>query len=237
MERGKWLVELHRKLWGRKNIRDQIFRSIEVTEDNFWELQKQLQSANKDRDGEEYEASNVLDTKLKFLHALPSNRLSSHVLPPDVEYSELLRSFESMDTSDPSSTLPAGADMVNTARASNPPANPSGSDGDDSMDIDHIIDHNFKTDSDLVLPERTPADFSNPPPIFPYTIHCMDLSDLKLERFNRLPPLTLIRDEWRSILDCVNDVHKRFKGLQGSILITGQPGIGKYHSIITCHLI
>jgi hypothetical protein len=232
----EWLVELHGKLWGKKHLRDQIFRSVKVTEDDFCELQRQLEMANPDRNGNSYEAHNVLTIKLEFLQKLQSMPFSSHLLPPGDEYSELRSSFVSMNTSDPSSRLPAStsADIVN---ASTPLANPcSGSDGDDTMDIDDI-NPDSETGSDLVFLERILADFSNGIPIFPCTINYMDLSVLDLKNCHRLLPLTLIRDEWKSILDCVDDVHKSDKGLQGSFLITGQPGIGKYYSTITCHLI
>ena len=61
--------------------------------------------------------------------------------------------------------------------------------------------------------------------IFPYTIWYVDLTVLKLEGL-RVPPLMLFRNEWGTMIDLFNE---REKGIRGSAVFTGQPGIGEHH--------
>jgi hypothetical protein len=73
--------------------------------------------------------------------------------------------------------------------------------------------------------------------IFPCTIRYMDLTCLNLRHFNRVSQVLLIRDEWDAVVDIFN---KRKTGIQGSALLTGQPGTGKYYYgpwISVCKLI
>jgi hypothetical protein len=59
---------------------------------------------------------------------------------------------------------------------------------------------------------------------FPCTILYMDLTHLNIP-ITRCEPLMLIRNEWRFMVDIFN---KRKKGIRGSAIFTGQPGIGEY---------
>ena len=61
--------------------------------------------------------------------------------------------------------------------------------------------------------------------IFPCTIQYTDLTFLKLKHLNHVPHLTLIHDEWRTVVHIFN---KRRRGIQGSTAFTGQPGTGEH---------
>ena len=90
---------------------------------------------------------------------------------------------------------------------------------DDAMDTDP--DH---CSSDHIDPHM--AHLSNEAKaIFPYTIRYVDLTVLKLEGL-RVPPLMLFRNEWGTMIDLFNE---REKGIRGSAVFTGQPGIGEHH--------
>jgi len=62
--------------------------------------------------------------------------------------------------------------------------------------------------------------------MFPCEMKYMDLFILKMKSgMPRVPSVVLIRDEWNTVTNIIED---RPKGLGGSILVTGQPGIGVY---------
>ena len=62
--------------------------------------------------------------------------------------------------------------------------------------------------------------------VFPCIIRYMDLTVLKLKYLTRVPHLTLIRDEWKTMIDIFNN---RKGGIFGSAIFTGSPGIGKHY--------
>ena len=64
--------------------------------------------------------------------------------------------------------------------------------------------------------------------IFPYTVRYVDLTVLDLKTNLRVPLLMLFRNEWGSMIDIFNE-RKHLKGIRGSAVFTGQPGIGKHH--------
>ena len=64
-----WLVEIHQKLWGRRELFDQIFRTANLTKTDFIELQDQLHSLNPSRTYKSYVATNVLAVKSDFLRS------------------------------------------------------------------------------------------------------------------------------------------------------------------------
>ena len=74
------------------------------------------------------------------------------------------------------------------------------------------------------------ADASDlPPGIFPCNLKYMDLSFLHIESKIRVSETIMIRNEWYDITKLLGD---RPKGLKGSVLITGQPGIGENTSYL-----
>jgi hypothetical protein len=59
----------------------------------------------------------------------------------------------------------------------------------------------------------------------PCTIRFMDFAILEVKSsYKRFPMLMLIRDEWRLLM---NMPFGEAEGLDGSVIITGQPGIGE----------
>jgi hypothetical protein len=87
---------------------------------------------------------------------------------------------------------------------------------DDVMDDD---DAAMVIDSDTHLPNGATA-------IFPYTIRYVDLTVLQTKEKLRMPRLVLFRNEWGTMIDIFN---KREKGVNGSAIFSGQPGIGEHH--------
>jgi hypothetical protein len=64
-----WLVEIHSKLWGRRDLFDQLFRTAKLTKTDFIELQCLLHHHNTDRNSRSYVAKDVLAIKAKFLRS------------------------------------------------------------------------------------------------------------------------------------------------------------------------
>jgi hypothetical protein len=64
-----WLMELHSKLWGRKDLSPSLFRKAHLTVERFHALQKGLTELHKDRDSVTYIAADVLPFKLQFLQS------------------------------------------------------------------------------------------------------------------------------------------------------------------------
>jgi hypothetical protein len=97
---------------------------------------------------------------------------------------------------------------------------------DDADDTDDVMD--IDPDPGCSHINTDMANLSNEATaIFPYTIRYMDLTVLKLTTKDlRVPQLILFRHEWGSIIDIFNE---RKKGMRGSAVFTGQPGIGEHH--------
>ena len=91
-------------------------------------------------------------------------------------------------------------------------------DDDDAMDIDP--NHGYCCHMHHLLKEANA--------IFPYTVRYVDLTVLDLKTNLRVPLLMLFRNEWGSMIDIFNE-RKHLKGIRGSAVFTGQPGIGKHH--------
>jgi hypothetical protein len=76
---------------------------------------------------------------------------------------------------------------------------------------------------------RVPTDYSIadadnlPAVMFPCKVRYMDLSVLKVHHRLRVPWMVQIQDEWRAVSDILDH---RPKGLDGSVIVMGQPGIG-----------
>lgn len=102
------------------------------------------------------------------------------------------------------------------------PSDASDEDVDAAMDVDpkpasKKIEPYISIDAEILSTAATG--------VFPCTIRYMDLTGLGLEYPIRIPKLTLLRNEWHSMVDIFN---KRQPGLQGSAIFTGQPGIGEH---------
>src|SRR5271154_1228246 len=64
-----WLVELHRKLWGKTVLLDQIIRTVTLDESDFIQLQIELQSLNPSRGSDSYAPTDVQCAKSAFLRS------------------------------------------------------------------------------------------------------------------------------------------------------------------------
>jgi hypothetical protein len=64
-----WLFELHSKIWGRKDLEQDLFNKLEITAAHYVELQKRLGRLYPNRNLEDYWNSDVLSTKLNILQS------------------------------------------------------------------------------------------------------------------------------------------------------------------------
>ena len=196
-----WLVEMYSKLWGRHDLFGEIFRTATLTEDHFIELQRLLEALNPERNSDKYVAKNVLATKSTFLYS----RSTALDVDADVGNGPVPRLLFD-------APHPLTFDVVDN-------------DDDDAIAVD---------DDDSVVDDPMPVDidpvniymdhlFEDAPAIFPNTIRYIDLTILKPNA--RVPQLILYREEWGSLIDIFNE---RDKGILGSAVVSGQPGIGEH---------
>ncbi|KAF8229807.1 hypothetical protein L208DRAFT_150294 [Tricholoma matsutake] len=270
-----WLVEIHSKLWGKRDLLGRIFRTANLTTTDFIELQLRLESNDPSRSSPSYAAQNVLDIKSDFLRKKSSIAIDATAIPefdttpnrnlvPSVYVSSLVPSTSTLphameidaaanhedcdDSAEPSVIRNMSvqlASLANTSSTSKPP-----------LCAPPILDDSMNVDADADSSEPDSAD-SNPTPqfancpdyiladaaelstgsaaVFPCIIRYMDLTTLKLKYLSRLPRLTLIREEWKTMIDLFNG---REGGVYGSAVFTGSPGIGKtcllYYILILC---
>jgi len=82
-----WLKEFHSKMWNKKNLEKELFRTVKVTRVHFDELQRRLNDRNPDRNDPEYDASehNVLSDKLDFLRSIAEDGALPPLHPDDNE--------------------------------------------------------------------------------------------------------------------------------------------------------
>lgn len=85
-----WLTELHSKIWGQKNRRQELFATAEITTAHYKELEERLTKLHPNRHSETYEARDVLSIKLEVLRSFktPSNggaTHATHATHPDIE--------------------------------------------------------------------------------------------------------------------------------------------------------
>ncbi|KAF8237890.1 hypothetical protein L208DRAFT_1388533, partial [Tricholoma matsutake] len=191
-----------------------IFCTANLTKANFIELQHQLQELNPECKSEFYVAKDVFAMKSAFLCSRSTALFSTNLVPQLV-----------LDASQPPSPYVMEDGANDTDDADNAAAV-----ADDAMDIDPNPGSSgcsyVNTDMANLSNEATT--------IFPYTIQYMDLMVLKLTTKDlRMPQLILFRHEWTSIIDIFNE---RKRGMQGSAVFTGQPGIGKI-CLLYCILI
>ena len=61
------MVEIHRELWGKRNLLGKIFRAATVTKDDYAQLQSLLDAQHPERKSDDYVLQDVLATKAGFL--------------------------------------------------------------------------------------------------------------------------------------------------------------------------
>jgi hypothetical protein len=64
---GKWLAEIHNKLWGQEHLRDRVIRTVELNSTHYRELQARLNEKHPNRNSDSYNAQDVLSVKLDLL--------------------------------------------------------------------------------------------------------------------------------------------------------------------------
>jgi hypothetical protein len=207
-----WLVELHEKLWGRKDVFRQVFRAVDLTIDDFTHLQRDLHHLNSSRNQKSYVSRDVLEAKTTFLrsrtatHALTTtgSPVPKVVLQPPDGLIPMDQQEDCEDKDSDENTVGDESDEMGDE-----------SDEDDEDSQGEVNDKYI--DQDATVLSHT---------IFPCTIRYMDLTCLNLRYFNRVSQVLLIRDEWDAVVDIFN---KRTTGIRGSALLTGQPGTGKHY--------
>jgi len=70
-----WLEDLRSRIWGHKELRPQIFRTVKVTRAHYNVLQRRLKELYADRDSPGYNGTkaNCLQIQLDFLRSLPQH--------------------------------------------------------------------------------------------------------------------------------------------------------------------
>jgi hypothetical protein len=83
-----WLTELHSKIWGQEDRRQELFTTVKITTAHYKELEERLTKLYPNRHSETYEAQDVLSIKLDVLRSFktPSNGThATHATHPDAE--------------------------------------------------------------------------------------------------------------------------------------------------------
>jgi hypothetical protein len=80
-----WLVELHSKLWNRKDLKPSLFRQVEVNVGHYHALVRSLEKEYPSRDSDDYNADDVLSVKLKVLN----NPVNTEATGDDLTESEI----------------------------------------------------------------------------------------------------------------------------------------------------
>lgn len=108
-----WLHEVHSKIWGRQDLRSEIFREVKVTAAHYDALQKRLKEQHPDRDLPHYDASrnNVLSIKLEILQTILASAPSPFVQRAHSGHEQILaqddEDLEESDDTEFRSFLPA----------------------------------------------------------------------------------------------------------------------------------
>lgn len=222
-----WLVEIHRKLWRRRDLFDKVFRTVNLAETDFIELQQKLHSLNPSRSSESYVAKDVLATQADFLRSrsFTDMETATHFINYDTS-SDLVPQLVVDVSKD--LTLSIATDVTEANIVDD--TDDEGVGDMDSMDASEAIeqsDVSAEPDSSGISYIVTDAAHlsKGTTAIFPCTVRYMDLTIFNLEHFNRVPHLMCIRDEWRTMVDIFN---QKKKGILGSAVFTGQPGIGEH---------
>jgi hypothetical protein len=230
-----WLDELHDKLWGREDLFHQVFRAVDLTKDDFVELQSKLHHLNPSRNCKSYILTKVLETKMNFLRSrtatLPLTVTTDSLVPKVVlQASEGLVPANAMDVNDDTSSEKIIKQQVDHKGKDIGDENPKGDVDDDvakgAENDQHSESEDVNEDDTLYIDEDAAVLSHGSNPVLPCTIRYMDLTCLSLQHFDRVPQVLLIRDEWDAVIDLFN---QREMGIRGGALWTGQPGIGKRH--------
>jgi hypothetical protein len=213
----------------------QIFRTANLTKTDFIELQAQLHGLNPSRTSESYVATNVLAIKSDFLRSRSVDTAAHFPEYDAVSNGQLVPKLD-VNKSNDLVPITAGADVddvdTDTIAADAMDTKPldvvAEPDHTDDMHTD-AMDADFGVEADPNSPSYygTNAAFlsDGSAAVLPRTIRYMDLTVLKLKHLTRVPHVMLIRDDWEAMVDILN---RRQKGILGSAIITGQPGIGEH---------
>jgi hypothetical protein len=217
-----WLVELHQKLWGKMELLDQIIRTVTLNVADFIDLQIRLDSLHPSRGSNNYMPQNVLGTKSGFLRSKES--LNSPLSAQTKTYSDCNPTSSSGSTNSPF-IFAGDADIDGLV---DPPESTV-----DANDLDDLTPNTAGSpakSSQSIIPAsvRALADklLGEIPNIFPQQIRYMDLTALGIKHEPRVPMMMLIRSEWETLADVI--IGDRLEGLHGSVVLTGQPGIGQH---------
>lgn len=113
-------------------------------------------------------------------------------------------------------------DQVEASRPQHPDDDDNSSDSEASNE-----DEDSKARNEVADSEPSSADDSVLKSLFPYILDFLDLSTLglKVEVTDRLPLPLLIRQEYKDISDLIK---KEPEGSGGSVIVSGQPGMGGF---------
>lgn len=209
----RWLEELHSKLWGREDLIDQVFRAVHLTKEDFVELQHNLHDLSPRRNHIDCISTDVLEAKIDFLRSRTATR------PLTIITESLV----------PKVVLCKGAMDVDEHREGRHDEDSEGVDDEaGEAEVVVVADRSYIDEDAAVLSH-------GPTAVLPCTVRYMDLTCLNLQYFGRVSKVLLIRDEWDAVIDIFN---ARKKGIKGSALWTGQPGIGKtsllFYILVIC---
>ncbi|KIL62834.1 hypothetical protein M378DRAFT_108009 [Amanita muscaria Koide BX008] len=227
-DKQPWLGEIHHKLWGKRELFGDIFRTVALTKDDFIELQHQLQEQIPDRNSKSYVAKNVLAIKSAFLRSRSTPDIASNA--PGLVPRLVFNASQGL-TQPPASEVHYDEDENEDEDEDED----GDKDEDDDDDADAVTGNTMDSDPD---PGSSDSSYINndavslstgTTAILPCTIQYMDLTVLKLVNSIRVPQLALLRKEWGDMVDIFNE---REKGTKGSAVFTGQPGIGLFFASI-----
>jgi hypothetical protein len=252
-----WLAEIHKKLWRKGHLFGEIFRTANLTTADFIQLQLGLEKINPSRAEPSYKAQDVSKVKADFLRGKSRNATLEFDNAPNCK---LVPSVSLVASSSILSTLPCAMDLDATAHHGDCPdsAEPSvisdisvplaGLANNSSASKAHpsapcVLDDTMDVDADaeagpVPQPANSPGYIitdakelsTGSTAVLPCTIRYMDLTTLNLKESLPVKRLTLIRDEWNIMIDLFNG---RKRGVRGSAIFTGSPGIGEYYHLRT----
>ena len=215
----------------------EIFRTTNLTTADFIQLQLGLERINPSRT---YEAQDVImKVKADFLRGKSRNATFDFDNAPNCK---LVPSVSLVAPSSTLSTLPCAMDLDATTHLADCPDSVEPSAYKAHPNAPPVLDDTMDVDADAEAdsapqPTNCPgyiiADAkelsTGSTAVLPCTIRYMDLTTLELEESILVKHLTLIRDEWNTMIDLFNG---RKRGVRGSAIFTGSPGFGEHH----CHL-